>query len=116
MSARLASSVVVGGLLRKAESQGGFAAVLAKGDPTAGSVIVVLVDRGGGHRILERILQPDGGYRWQATTGQDTENTKKNEEVPAFVARRRRFDPDLWIIELDIPSAERFAAEMNCDD
>ncbi len=116
MSARLASSVVVGGLLRKAEAQGGFATVLAKGDPTAGSVIVVLVERGAGQRILERILQPNGAYCWQATTGQDTENIKGIEAVPAFVARRRRFDPDLWVIELDIPSAERFAAEMNSGD
>jgi hypothetical protein len=30
-----------------------------------------------------------------------------------LIARRRRFDPDLWLIELDIASAERFAAEMN---
>ncbi|MBN9940404.1 DUF1491 family protein, partial [Listeria monocytogenes] len=25
--------------------------------------------------------------------------------------RRRDRDPDLWVVELDIPSAERFAAE-----
>jgi hypothetical protein len=113
MSPRLATSVLVGGLVRKAESQGGFAALLAKGDPTAGSLIVILVERGGAPTILERILQPDGGYKWQATTAQTTENIEKVDQVPAFVARRRRFDPDLWVLELDIPSAERFAAEMN---
>jgi hypothetical protein len=110
---RLTTSVLVGGLLRKAEAQGGFAAVLAKGDPTAGAVVVILVERGGGQHILERILQPDGAYKWQETTSQLSEKTAKGEEVPAFVARRRRFDPDLWVLELDIPSAERFAAEMN---
>ena len=110
---RLTTSVLVGGLLRKAEAQGGFAAVLAKGDPTAGAVIVILVERGGGQHILERILQPDGAYKWQETTGQLSEKVAKAEEIPAFVARRRRFDPDLWVLELDIPSAERFAAEMN---
>ena len=116
MSARLATSVIVGGLLRKAESQGGFGAVLAKGDPTAGAVAVVLVERGGPPKILERILQPDGAYLWQETRPQSIEDISKSEEVPAFVARRRRFDPDLWVLELDIPSAERFAAEMNgCD-
>jgi hypothetical protein len=116
MSPLLASSVLVGGLVRKAEAEGGFAAVLAKGDPTAGSVIVVLVERGEGRIILERILQPDGAYKWQGTGGQSTDNIKKAEDVPAFVARRRRFDPDLWVLELDIPSAERFAAEMNGGD
>ena len=110
---RLATSVLVGGLLRKAEAQGGFGAVLAKGDPTAGAVIVILVERGGEPLILERILQADGLYQWQQTGSQITESKGKPPEVPDFVARRRRFDPDLWVIELDIPSAERFAAEMN---
>lgn len=116
MSARLATSIVVGGLLRKAEAEGGFGAVLAKGDATAGALVVVLVERGGEPVILERILQPDGAYRWQQTRSQDTDNIKEKEVVPAFVARRRRLDPDLWVLELDIPSAERFAAEMNAFD
>ena len=34
--------------------------------------------------------------------------------LATYVARRRRSDPDLWIIELDIPEAERFAAETIC--
>jgi hypothetical protein len=115
MSARLATSVLVGGLVRKAESEGGFAALLAKGDPTAGSLIVILIERGEVQVMLERILQPDGSYKWQSIGPQSTEKTGKNAEVPALVARRRRFDPDLWVLELDIPSAERFAAEMNFD-
>ncbi|HWV11973.1 MAG TPA: DUF1491 family protein, partial [Sphingobium sp.] len=31
-----------------------------------------------------------------------------------YLARRRRSDPDLWVIELDIADAERFAAETIC--
>ena len=33
--------------------------------------------------------------------------------VAALLARRRRVDPDLWAVELDVASSERFAAEMN---
>jgi len=110
---RLASSVLVGGLLRKAEAEGGFATVLAKGDPTAGSVVVILVERGGDQSIMERILQADGRYRWQETGRPAKSEMSEDGEVSAFVARRRRSDPDLWVLELDIPSLERFAAEMN---
>lgn len=113
MTPRLASSVLVGGLIRKAEIDGGFGAVLAKGDPTAGSVIVILLERGGNPQVLERILQPDGSYSWQASVGQVSDKTS---EVPELIARRMRFDPDLWVLELDIPAAERFAAEMNTLD
>ncbi|MGZ8997436.1 MAG: DUF1491 family protein, partial [Allosphingosinicella sp.] len=62
---RLASSVLVGALLRRAESEGGFGAVLAKGDPTAGAVVVILLEKGANPRFLERLLQPDGTYSWR---------------------------------------------------
>lgn len=106
MAPRLASSVLVSALLRRAESDGGFGAVLAKGDATAGAIAVTVMERGGEPKLLERILQPGGTYRWdEAAAG--------SAAVAEFVARRRRFDPDLWVIELDVPSAERFVAEMN---
>ena len=113
MTARLASSVLVGALVRKAEAEGGFAAVLAKGDANAGSLLVILTERGGNPRILERLLQPDGSYCWAPSSGREVDSV---EEVPAFVARRLRFDPDLWVLELDIPSRERFADEMKALD
>jgi hypothetical protein len=109
MTARVASSVLVTALLRRAEGEGGFGAVLAKGDATAGAVAVILAERGTRKCLLERLLQPDGSYAWQDSTqaGEDEADFRDRLE------RRRRFDPDLWIIELDIASAERFAAEMN---
>jgi hypothetical protein len=112
-SPRLATSVLVSGLIRKAESEGGFGAVLAKGDPTAGAMLVILIERGANPAAYERLLQPDGRYVWGLSGSQVTDNPP---EVPEFIARRRRFDPDLWVLELDIPSIERFAAEMNAFD
>ena len=109
MTPRLATSVLVGALIRKAEGEGGFAAVLGKGDPTSGALLILLTERGGEPRLLERLLQPDGDYTW----GQPIESAA---EVPEFVARRRRFDPDLWVLELDVPSAERFTAGMTAFD
>ena len=112
MEPRLASSVLVGALMRKAQCEGGFAAILARGDDSAGSILVILLERGGPSRLYERILQPDGGYRWDSGAVQPGAES----EVPELVVRRRRFDPDLWVVELDVPSAERFAAEMNSLD
>ncbi|MEA3033710.1 MAG: hypothetical protein QOH86_1726 [Sphingomonadales bacterium] len=109
MDPRVASSVLVSALIRKAEAEGGFAAVLSRGDETAGSILLILTERGADPRILERLLQPGGHYAWGLSTGEAT-------EVPALIARRRRFDPDLWVLELDVPSAERFAAEMTAFD
>lgn len=106
---RLASSVLVSALLRRAQDGGGFGAVLAKGDPMAGAIAVILAEKGRKACFLERLLQPDGRYAWE----ESRQNVENEEEFSAFLARRRKYDPDLWILELDIASAERFAAEMN---
>jgi hypothetical protein len=106
---RVVSSVLVGALLRRAESEGGFGMVMAKGDPTAGSVLVILLERGANPRCYERLLQPDGRYAWEESRQQPVDA----QALRDFLARRRHYDPDLWIVELDIASAERFAAEMN---
>ncbi len=110
MTPRLASSVLVQALILQAESAGGFGAVVAKGDATAGAVTVILRERGRLAALLERALQPDGQYAWQRVSQQVFDN---EQELSKAVARRRQFDRDLWVIELDIASAERFAAEMN---
>ncbi len=99
---RLKTSVLVGALIRRAESLGGFAAVLAKGDSFAGSVMVILAEKGRKTRILERLLQPNGSYAWQHVGNRPLENALEEQK---FLARRREFDPDLWILELDVPSA-----------
>ena len=110
MEARIASSVLASALIRLAETQGGFGSVLAKGDPTAGAVAVLLVERGANPRLFERLLLPDGVYGWQESTHV---SLSQPGQLQALIERRRRFDPDSWLIELDIASTERFAAEMN---
>ncbi|MGE5722598.1 MAG: DUF1491 family protein [Sphingomonadales bacterium] len=108
--ARLATSVLVSALIRRAQSDGGFAAVLSKGDANAGSMLVILAKNGRKLRVLERVLQLDDSYRWDDVVSQEIEN---EEEIDKLIGRRRKYDPDLWVLELDIPSPERFAAEMN---
>jgi hypothetical protein len=113
VTTRLAASLIATSLIRRAESEGGVGTVLAKGDLQAGSILVILNEKGRNQGLLERILQPDGGYKWQPILGQNIEN---KDEFERLLARRRSFDPDLWLIELDVASAERFAAEMNSGD
>ncbi len=103
MTARLASSVKVAALLRRVSSEGGFGAVLARGDATAGSIAVVTRARGE-TCLLSPVLGADGGYAWRAQA--------EGEAIPGWIERARRYDPDLWVIELDIPDAARFVAEI----
>lgn len=106
MSARLASGALVNALVRRANLEGGFATVLARGDDTAGALLVIAQDRGEDPRAYERGIGPDGDTILIAVGPQGDPAA-----LTEYWQRRRSRDPDLWVIELDIPSAERFAAE-----
>nr|WP_310524301.1 DUF1491 family protein [Polymorphobacter sp.] len=107
MTARLASSVKVSALLRRVDAAGGFGAVLARGDTTAGSIAVVTrID--GADTLLSPMFAATGGYEWVEVAAA--------EAIPGWIERARRNDPDLWVVELDIPDAARFVAETLGDD
>ena len=103
MSDRLPANVLVTALLRRVGEAGGFGAVLAKGDPQAGAVLVVTRARDGAPRLWERGIGPDGRPGLIESTPAD--------DLDGYWRRRRARDPDLWVIELDSPQAQRFAAE-----
>ncbi len=113
MQERIASGTFVTAMLRLAERDGGFGTVIARGDANAGAIIILLSERGQHAHVLERLLRPDGRYGWESPLGKAAENA---EELDKFLKKRRRFDPDSWIIELDTASAERFAAEIRALD
>lgn len=109
MSPRLATHVEVSALIRRVDAMGGAAAVLARGDRDAGSILISLTERGISKGLLERRPTLDGVSRWHCS---DDMVSKTLEELTCYLTRRREYDPDLWVIELDIVGVERFAAEM----
>ena len=113
MTARLPTAIGVSALLRRVNDAGGLAVVRAKGDPQAGAVLV-LVDEGLIGRALERGVGPTGTnsiveVRRVNSTGYGEEPA--GESLEDYWRKRRARDPDLWVIELNIPAAERFIAE-----
>lgn len=108
MSDRLPAHVEAGAIIRQAEADGGFATVVKRGDPDRGSLVLMLSSRGSHYCCLERALAPDGVYRWRQVgppAGADAET------LADWSQKRRRFDEDLWLIDLDIAVPERFIVE-----
>ena len=105
MAARLTAGMLVSALIRRVEAEGGSGMVLAKGDATAGAILVQLANRGEAGALIERTLGVDG-YAWRAT-GPDDPVARGD-----YLARRRRNDPDLWVIELDSPDAEAIVRDI----
>jgi hypothetical protein len=105
---RLTSAMMVGAFLRFVDQDGGFAVVASKGDPTSGAILVQLLEKGRFIGLFERLLDPSGQYLWSRSVPQDIE---KKEEISEYYSRRKARDPDLWLIELDVPNAERFIVQ-----
>jgi len=78
------------------------------GDPDSGALLIFIGSRGRHVACLERVLAADGSYRWQAAGPSESASSA---EIADFLARRARFDDDLWAIELDVADPERFIAE-----
>lgn len=110
-SARLTSAMLVGALRRRVSGAGGFATILVKGDDISGVILIQVLEKGQEIGLFERVPNLMGGYALMRCGPAPAEGA---EAMAQYVARRRRSDPDLWIIELDIPEAERFAAETIC--
>lgn len=103
--ARLPAHLEAGGLIRAVQAAGGFAAVLAKGERDAGTIMVICCQNGTNARLYERMPRPDGSRGWVLTKRQSTEN---KHDFSDYCDRRKQQDSDLWIVELDIANAERF--------
>ena len=105
----LPAGILISAMLRRANDSGAFGAVLAKGDAEAGGILVVIGGGGGGQdRLFERGIGSDGRVGL-------IESTPSGNPVD-YWQRRRRSDPDLWVIELTGADAQRFAAETLIDD
>ena len=108
MDDRLPAGLEASSLVRRAESEGGFGMILARGDPDRGALVLLIAQRGAHVACLERGLGANGAYAWQIVG--PAAGTEAH-AVRDWSQKRRSFDPDLWLIELDVALPEQFIAE-----
>ena len=87
MDARLPAHLEVAGLIRAVQAAGGFAAVVARGERDAGTLLVVCCANGAEAAAYERMPQPDGSRAWTLSRKQDPEN---KQEFWDYCDRRRQ--------------------------
>ncbi|MEO0030637.1 MAG: hypothetical protein RIS94_395 [Pseudomonadota bacterium] len=102
--ARLPARLEVSALLRRTEAAGGFAVVLRKGEPDAGTILIVMMDNQGLGTLFERMPTASGARKWCQVKRQDIENKQEFED---YLDRRASSDADVWIVELTIADGER---------
>lgn len=96
MEPRLTTGLWVAAYLHRLEMAMIPAYVTARGDGTAGAVVVKCATLDGRARAFERSVDlMTGGRRWMVLAEGDEAT------VDATLARARSRDPDLWVIELE---------------
>ena len=105
MSVRLTPKRWVSSLVRRANLAGDIATIVKKGDETAGQVLLVARRRSGELQVFTRTMNSRGSYSWTVALQTNQEELGKINE---YLERQTRYDPDLWIIELDTENPERF--------
>ena len=107
MSDRLPSELLVKAMIRRAFDEGGSASVLARGDAMGGAILILTLERGERPAFYERGI----GARGTPDLIRGGPGDSSLEAAETYWRRRRLRDPDLWVVELDIASAQRLAAE-----
>lgn len=92
---RVTSDFWVKAYLRRLALADIAAFVTAKGDATAGAVLVKQAPLDGTATLFQRSYDLDGNRVW-VTLAAGAE-----QDVDAAVARQRSFDPDIWVIEVE---------------
>ena len=93
---RLASGIWVGAYLARLQAEGIPVYVVARGDETAGAVLVKLATLDGQAAAFHRVVDLMSGTRRWDVLAEGVEA-----EVDATIQKQRGFDPDLWVIEVE---------------
>jgi hypothetical protein len=98
---RLKSEIWVQAFLRRCMTQGLYGAVLTRGATEAGAVFVVINHL---DKTYDLLGPPPGATFNEGGDRQFTRETVAavpEPDINTILARRKKFDPDLWVVEIE---------------
>jgi hypothetical protein len=104
---RLKAGIFVRALIRRAQAQGASAFVVRKGAEEAGAVILTVSRLDGTSLLLNQARNGKGELVWARPLGDWSEEAKAR----SWLDKQIRFDPDLWIVEIEDREGRAFVDE-----
>lgn len=106
---RLTSDFVISALIRRVFADGGFAAVEQRGAAEAGAIFLRQRHRDGSQTLFGPAPQTAFDDEDAAARRFEPRVTAgSSDEVDAVLTRESRFDPDLWVVEIEADDAARY--------
>ncbi len=107
MSPRLKSGIAVRALIRRAEVAGAQAYVVKKGNEEAGAIYLKINRLDRSCTVLSQAVSGDGERVWARPLGESCDEPK----AAAWFDKQKKFDPDLWIVEIEDREGRAFVDE-----
>jgi GMP synthase (glutamine-hydrolysing) len=104
MLPRLISAIQVQAIIRRAQLAGAHAFLLRRGQQEAGALFLKLSRLDGSFTILNQARRGDGELVWTRPLGDSADEPAVN----AYLEKQLRFDPDLWILEIEDSQGRAF--------
>jgi hypothetical protein len=102
MEARLKTGLWIRALIRRCDLAAIGVAVAARGDADSGAVLLKLNGREAGCSVLAQARGTEGELVWMRVSGP---TPILEADADSYIARQRRRDPDLWVVEIESGSA-----------
>ena len=107
MLPRLKSAIQVKAIIRRAEVAGAHAFLVRRGQEEAGALFLKLSRLDGSFTVLNQARRGDGELVWTKPLGDSADESAVN----AWLEKQLRFDPDLWILEIEDSQGRAFVDE-----
>jgi hypothetical protein len=107
MQPRLKPGIFVRAVIRRAEVAGAQGYVVKKGSEDAGAVLIKISRLDGSCTVLNQVTVGDGERAWARPLGEACDDAKAS----AWFEKQMKFDPDLWIVEIEDREGRAFVDE-----
>ena len=107
MIPRLKAGIFVRAIIRRAEVAGAAAFVVRKGSEEAGAIFLKIARLDGTSLVLSQARRGEGELVWVKPLG----DTADEEAASKYFEKQMRFDPDLWIVEIEDREGRAFVDE-----